>query len=266
MRKALVLLAIFALPVVNANAADMPIKAPPAPLTSFSWTGLYVGAEMGAGDSHTDSVRNVANASFPVGFADTINTTGFLGGLEAGANYQFEWLVVGVEGDWQGSSISGTTKTFSPLVPGRYTAESRETDWVSTVTGRLGLAWGRWMLFGKGGEAWRRVNDSASNLTYSGAGALLSDQTVNPSTQAGYVVGGGVEWAPYDQLSFKLEYDGYNFGTSQSTGGVCITGGCGGAGAIVGPGETTNTPRMWEIKGGVNFRFNWPMGPMAARF
>lgn len=241
-------------------AADMPLKAPPAaapPPQAFSWTGIYLGTEVGYGESHTDSVRVVANNSFPVGFSDTTNFHGALGGVDLGANYQWNWLVLGVEGDWQGSMISGTAQVFSPIFAGRFTDQSRETNWISTVTGRIGLAWDHWLVYGKGGGAWRRINESASNVTFSPAGVVLSNATVNAATESGYVVGGGVEWAASDLVSVKLEYDWYNFGTQASSGGVCLAGGCGGPGAIIASGESSSQPRLWEIKGGVNLHFNW---------
>ena len=61
--------------------------------------------------------------------------------------------------------------------------------------------------------------------------------------------------------------DWYDFGSGPSPGGLCLSGGCGGAGAIVPPGDTTNTSRqMWEIKGGVNIHLNFPFGATAAAY
>lgn len=252
---------LIATPVL---AAEMPVKAPPPP---FSWTGFYIGGEFGWGESRTHNVRNVANSSFPVGFEETIDETGIMGGGVLGANYQINQFVFGIEGDWQGSGVSAREDVPSPLVPGRVTIENREVNWVSTVTGRVGWAWDRWLLYAKGGGAWRRVNESASNLTFNRAGVLLADSTVNPATQSGWVVGGGVEWAASELISFKLEGDWYDFGSGSSTGGVCLSGGCGGAGAIIAPGETTNTSRqMWEIKGGFNIHFNSFFGATAAAY
>ena len=254
-----------------ANAAEMPVKAPaaqqPAP-PPFSWTGFYIGAEFGWGESRTESIRNVGNTTFPVGFTQTIEHNGVLAGGEVGANYQINQFVIGVEGDWQGAGISGTNNVASPLVAGRFTEEAREVNWVATVTGRAGVAWDRWLLYAKGGAAWRRVNQSASNTTISGAGVTLASESVFADTQSGYVVGGGLEWAFSEQVSVKVEGDWYNFGSAGSTGGICNFGGCGGAGAIVAAGEVTDTTReMWEIKGGVNIHFNFPYGgAVAARY
>lgn len=265
-REIIVIAALAGLIATPVFAADMPLKAPPPPPQIFSWTGFYIGGEFGWGESRTNSVRNVGNASFPVGFAETFDESGVLGGFDVGANYQINQFVLGVEADWQASGVSGSQTVASPLVAGRVTVEDREVNWVSTVTGRIGYAWDRWLLYAKGGGAWRHVNDSASNATFSGAGVLLANETLNSETMSGYVVGGGLEWAPSQLVSLKLEGDWYDFGSAPSAGGVCQFGGCGGPGAIVAAGETTNTSReMWEIKGGVNFHLNFLSGGMAAR-
>lgn len=264
------LVAVSALITGPAMAADlrMPVKAPPAPIAQvFSWTGFYIGGEVGWGESRTDTVRNVGNNNFPAGFTGTFDQSGVLGGGVLGANYQINQFVLGVEGDWQASGIKGHASIASPLIAGHVTEENREINWVATVTGRVGLAWDRWLLYAKGGAAWRRVNESATNTTFNTAGAVLSSNSVNPETQNGYVIGGGLEWAFTDLVSMKLEGDWYNFGSGPSAGGICITGGCGGSGAIVAAGENSNTSReMWEVKGGVNIHFNFLSGGLASRY
>lgn len=263
MRKILVSLAVLgAMPVAAASAADMPLKAPPAvAATVFSWTGFYIGAEGGYGDARGDNTRLIANSQFLAGTTSSEDRTGELFGFDVGANYQFNWLVLGVEGDFQWTGISGTATQFgntaAALATANRTLEYRETDWIDTVTGRVGLAWDRWMIYGKGGAAWRRVNNSGLNTTFSGAGTAVSNSTVNASNESGYVVGGGVEWAPFNQVSFRVEGDWYNFGSNLSTGGTCLSGGCGGAGAAVAAGDVSTKSTIWEIKGGVDFLFNW---------
>lgn len=269
MRKTLVSLAILAaMPVAVASAADMPLKAPPAPVaaTVFSWTGIYFGAETGWGNSRGESTRLVGNSQFLTGTTDTADRNGGLFGFDVGANYQFNWLVVGVEGDFQWSLINGTHIQFGntpgALATNNRTAETRNTDWIDSITGRLGVAWDRWMIYGKGGGAWRGLNkDNASSVTTTGAGGLLSNTSLNSSTETGYVIGAGVEWAPSEMVSVKLEGDWYNFGNNLSAGGTCLAAAttCGGVpvGGATPSGETTTKTTIWEIKGGVNFHYNW---------
>jgi outer membrane immunogenic protein len=259
------LAALAAFPVAAASAADMPLKAsPPVAATVFSWTGIYIGAEAGYGGTRSDSTRLVANSQFLAGTTDSVDRYGSLLGFVVGANYQFNWLVLGVEGDWQYSLISGTATQFgntpAALATGNRTAESRETNSIATVAGRLGVAWDRWMIFGKGGAAWRRIDQSAGNDTFTAANALVSSSSTAPANEHGYVVGGGLEWAPSDIVSVKLEGDWYNFGNNLSAGGTCIVGACGGPGAPTASGQSTTKSTAWEIKGGVNMRLNWLAG------
>src|ERR1700739_1089679 len=93
MKKFLLASASFALFAAPAAAADMsarPYKAPPPPAplaTVYNWTGFYIGGHVGgawAGDNTLQS-----------------NDGRFLGGVQAGADYQFNpnW-VVGIEGQY----------------------------------------------------------------------------------------------------------------------------------------------------------------------
>jgi outer membrane immunogenic protein len=269
---ALVTLAAIGFTTGSAMAADMPVKAPAmvAPVP-FTWTGFYFGVEGGYAQGKSTNTRNVANGNFPVGFQATESTSGAIGGFEAGANYQISWVVLGVEGDFQGAAMNGSTTLASVLKPGNTVVTTRDTDWISTVTGRLGLAFDRWMIFGKGGAAWRGANTAATNTVFNAAGTEVTQETQGSSTEFGYVVGGGVEWAPVDNLGLKLEYDWYNFGNQSSSATTCVfqTAGnaCGGLGSVTAPGAATSTPTAWEIKGAINFRFNpFSTGPVVARY
>src|SRR3990170_2664876 len=84
-----------------ALAADLPMRAPaplvaPAPL--FTWTGFYIGAQVGAARQRNElaesSICVPTCVDRVVGRAD-----GFVGGVHAGFNWQAGVLVFGVEGD-----------------------------------------------------------------------------------------------------------------------------------------------------------------------
>src|ERR1700737_3028889 len=95
--------AAAALAVCSAAAADLPMVPTPvpvapvasAPAAIFSWTGFYIGGHVGGGfdrSSWSDPFTG-ANNTFTSG-------AGFLGGAQAGANLQFNRVVLGVEGDF----------------------------------------------------------------------------------------------------------------------------------------------------------------------
>src|SRR5687767_5917717 len=85
-----------------AAAADLPVRsAPPAPIIAaapiFTWTGFYVGGQVGYGWNANDN-DFVLPGGFVVQSGDFGDEgDGFLAGVHAGYNVQFGSFVVGVE-------------------------------------------------------------------------------------------------------------------------------------------------------------------------
>ncbi|WP_424631284.1 outer membrane protein [Bradyrhizobium sp. SYSU BS000235] len=230
--------AIFALGTASAVAADLPArtytKAPAyAPAPVFNWSGIYVGGHIGAAFGGDDGF-----ASNIVGLSGSNRDAAFLGGGQLGADYQFapNW-VVGIEG--QISGISNNDRTFSD---GIGTLRDR-SDWLASVTGRLGYTWGPGMIYAKGGVAFRDNKDiDAVNF-----GLVTTDRQ-----DTGYTVGGGFEYMFAPAWSAKVEYQYYNFDTTNVTVG-------GGLGAV------SYKDDLHTVKVGVNYHFNWA-GPVVAKY
>src|SRR3712207_2520306 len=95
----------------GAMAADLPSRRAPAPVFSavpvFTWTGFYVGVNAGVGFSNNDDDGIVFGADTI--FGDSDDDASFIGGAQAGYNYQIGSFVVGVEGDLQWADFGGTT-------------------------------------------------------------------------------------------------------------------------------------------------------------
>src|SRR5579862_7004496 len=152
---------LIGMPVV-AMSADMPTpppiyKAPPAYVApAFSWTGFYIGANMGAGWNQGN-----LNDSFGLFSGGANNNATFLGGGQVGANYQINNFVLGIEGDFDwfanNNSATGTTTDGSTTISG-----IENPRWLTTLTGRLGIAVDRVLFYGKGGGAWVGSN----NITF----------------------------------------------------------------------------------------------------
>lgn len=157
MRLSLTLIFALATGVASATAADLPMKAPPAPVRAVSWTGCYVGAGAGYGMSNqrrevitpyggpfaTAGVNAAGTQAFALAFVGppgTVflpNTTfggeGWLGTAQVGCDYQFNgnWLIGAfADGDW--SSIRGDRDLFG-IFRGEQTLRS---SWA--VGGRVG--------------------------------------------------------------------------------------------------------------------------------
>jgi outer membrane immunogenic protein len=190
-----------------AGAADMPVKAPPpAPAPVWSWTGFYVGANVGYGWSQKTFVNNF---SPPIGAVDaTPNPSGVVGGLQAGYNFQINSLLLGIEGNFDWSGAKSSVSCFPLLAPQTCTADPR---WVAAITGRIGEIFGQSLFYVRGGAAW--VHDSYSNLALAGAPspALPGLLFVANETRAGWVIGGGIEYMFLPNWSAKIEYNYYGF-------------------------------------------------------
>lgn len=146
----------------------------------FSWTGFYVGANVGYGQGPV--TETVLFNGTSLGSAG-VNPKGFIGGAQVGYNYQFDnRFVLGVEADFDLSAQSGSIAG----VDVKYTR-------IGTVRGRVGYAYDRWLPYLTGGYAFGRVTASTGGIT---AG----------ENRNGWALGAGVEYALNQSWSVKGEY------------------------------------------------------------
>lgn len=233
MRKLLVatvaLAALVGTPALAADMAAPVYKAPPPPAPIFSWTGFYIGGELGGAWAN----GNVSDSLF--GLNVSSNHDGWLGGGVVGFNYQVSSVVFGIEGDFDWTSLKATGGGV--FVPGVGTLQaSAKTDWITTVAGRVGFAADRALFYVKGGGGWVGNTASITNLT-TGAAASASN------TNNGWLIGGGLEYAFTPNWSGKLEYD-YLGLRSWSWNSVVF------------PGDTFTASRNISMfKAGINYRF-----------
>jgi outer membrane immunogenic protein len=251
------LLAMLASP---AMAADLPAKAPlfkaPPPVAIFSWSGFYVGANIGYswGRSRNDwdvfaaalTVVNptVCPPALCVSGSDTNKINGAIGGLQAGYNWHMANFVVGLETDVQASGQRGS-QVFSapfatsiivgviPVVGTVSAAYTQRLAWLATLRGRLGFAADRWLVYATGGLAYGRVtiDGTATATGFGGDEGGPGECTAVPGsadlcplasfrsgvTKAGWTLGAGAEGAIADGWSWKIEYLHVDLGTVTTT-------------------------------------------------
>ena len=208
-----VLVAVFGLllgscfPGANpAGAADMP-DVIPAYAPAWSWTGLYIGAHLGAGSASSQ----FSDPAGPPIYGGTVRSPAFLGGGQAGYNWQIpnSKFVLGVEGDVSGYVSDGSATCLASS--GFFiSANCRVHQGLGgSLTGRVGWAagaQGRTLLYAKGGGAWLQESiDITSN-------PLAFPSTGFDGTRWGWTAGAGVERAITPAWSFRLEYDYSKFG------------------------------------------------------
>jgi outer membrane immunogenic protein len=172
-RIALVAAALIAA-VSSVQAADLSYgsRAPYTvnqPLNMYSWAGPYIGGNIGWDWGSVDN-----NPTKP---------SGFVGGVQAGYNWQNGPWVFGIEGDFQGN---GASDTFAPW--------KFSNPWFGTVRGRAGYALNNVLFYGTAGLAF-------GELTGQTFGSLSESHT-----NAGWTVGLGAEVGLAQNWSAKVEY------------------------------------------------------------
>ncbi|MDR3375420.1 MAG: porin family protein [Ancalomicrobiaceae bacterium] len=189
--------ALFVSMATAASAADLgrPVKAPePYPQTiaayGFSWTGAYVGANIGANLAH-----GVAGDS-----------SGVIGGLQAGYLWQTGQFVYGLEADVSLGNNSKST-SFSDAVLGGVSTQRDRIDWNTSYRGRLGYAFDRFLVYGTGGLALANIESRFSNTNN---GVTVTDKNTN--FRAGWSLGAGLEYAITNNVTVRGEYLHNGFG------------------------------------------------------
>jgi outer membrane immunogenic protein len=186
--------------IMPAMAADMtPYYRTPLQAQPFYWTGVYIGANVGG------AWPNIQLNGFGAGSQSRV-----MGGLYAGYNWQLapQWLI-GAEVDSSWTDLS-------------------RVNWLGSVRGRIGYTpFSTLLLYFTGGAASIEVDTTGSALGNAN------------QTKTGWVIGGGLEWAPWaNNWLVRAEYLNYSFS------GVLV-------GSSLGTGDLT----ISEIRAGVAYKF-----------
>ena len=234
-----------------AQAADMGVPSrsyyPPLPPAIYDWTGIYLGGHIGGG-MLTDSVSQ--NGVSNLTGSGNLRPAGVIGGAQIGANYEFVPWVVGIEASWTDSAIQGNTLigTISAIAPQeRFTSQAQ---WFAALTGRVGYAANDWLFYAKAGGAWMDARYTEDLLSAAGAmiapGTTVATQVITDN-RTGFTVGAGIEFGLVENLSAKIEYDFYDFG-SKNYNFNAIT-------------PVSVSSNLHTIIVGLNYKFNWSGGP-----
>lgn len=201
--------AVLAL-ITPATAADMPLKAPPPVAAPYNWTGSYYGVNAGwVHDAFDWRYTNPSPATCCAPFSDSNDN--FILGAHTGFQVQFNQIVVGVETAILSGSQDRTSFTGC-IAPNSLTVACQmERGTTFTAGGRLGWAWGDWLLFGSGGAAWAHVRTNLANPVLVGGTFDTTDRK-----HTGWYAGGGFEWVAYKgsiaDMIVGLEYQHIDLG------------------------------------------------------
>ncbi|HEY2138153.1 MAG TPA: HoxN/HupN/NixA family nickel/cobalt transporter [Xanthobacteraceae bacterium] len=180
----------------RAGAADavvaLPLKAPAAP-KRYDWTGWYAGGHVGYSrgrgyDTLLDPAASDASSSFGSLF----------GGVQIGYSYLLpSRILLGIEVD-----ISFPAFLDDGIVGHRTTPNAtnfEKLDFVSTLRGRVGYAFDRWLVYGTGGFAGAQARFLADP-------GLVNPEDKVLKLRAGWSLGAGVEFPVSSGWTARVEY------------------------------------------------------------
>jgi outer membrane immunogenic protein len=253
---------------------------PVSPAPTYSWTGVYVGANAGYGwgNASGDTVSGdpasalFLSQTFSSSFASSFRQSGGFVGAQAGYNWQFSgnW-VGGFEADLQAAHIAGSNSNVVFLNPGSFGTSfpfdlnaERNLEWFGTVRGRLGvLATPNLLVYGTAGLAYGKTETSGSVVLANGTVAYTAGgfgfKCSGPATcyagsgsqtSTGWAAGAGFEDRLSRNLTAKLEYLHVDLGGQTltlnsplpSTSGVSV-------------GHVFNREQVDIIRFGLNYQF-----------
>jgi len=192
-----------------ASAADLLVKAPiVAPIPVFSWTGCYIGGNVGYGKGQTS--QNVSFDDIQNGGefhpATNFNNKGGAYGLQGGCNYQWGMFVAGLEGDYSWANLTAHSgfiapENFDPTLIDSAAFNSKISS-LASIRGRFGIAADRFLVYTTMGWAWAKFKYSYVFNDWSDGSSVSSFST----TADGVVLGAGVNYALTNWLILRAEY------------------------------------------------------------
>ncbi len=212
-----------------APAADLSTYREPPPQgffpPPFTWTGFYVGLNVGGVWGTGNRSTTLYDAGFPLlstYYPDTLGTgaSGWLAGGQGGYNWQSGAVVFGLETDVDWTGMDKTYAFISaPLTvyaPGDFVNvnASAALKWLGTTRARIGIAVtpdSRLMVYGtgglaySGGDGYLNVFDNVDGLYWHG--------TPSPA-RVGWTIGAGAEYAFAGNVTLRGEYLFYDLGAS----------------------------------------------------
>jgi outer membrane immunogenic protein len=186
----------------GAMAADVEV-------TPDLWSGFYLGAQAGYMQG-TGSDSDLCFSDTGVGsgcFSDADdgfdisdnNMDGVTVGGYVGYNYRIDQVVLGLEGDANWDNANGSSSVLGSL---NY---DTGINWDFSVRARLGLVVDeRALLYVTGGPSW--VNTDVDTNLGIGVADVANFKSGDESTEFGWVLGAGAEYAITEHLSMKAEY------------------------------------------------------------
>jgi outer membrane immunogenic protein len=225
-----------------ARSADLPLPGGPVPPSSYypvsapiNWGGVYIGLNGGYAMGHS-------NWSDTIGSTGDFNVNGGLFGGTLGVNYAGfgDWVLLGIEGDFDWSGTQGSSNNCAVLGEPLGSSCTTAAKWLSTFRLRAGYTWSHFLFYTTAGGA-------AGNIRLSDSNGV----TLNPGSSLGWTAGGGIEYLFTDSISAKVEYLYVNLGKISCPPGTL----CSFDSTSISDGSVSFTENLVRV--GVNYKFSW---------
>jgi outer membrane immunogenic protein len=213
----------------------------PAPLPECNWTGFYIGLNVGGqfGHSENKDLDDYWRPDRPWGYDES----GVVAGGQVGYNFQWNWIVLGVEADGGYMNLEGRGEEPRTNFSGGPNVGSSDSDFFTTIRGRLGFGLGHWLFYATGGGIGvnyeTRMDDDPEDL-----------HGHKQEFNWGWTGGGGIEYMFGCHWTMKVEYLRYEL-DKQDFSGVWPASTGGGNVVYRFNGNTEGN----IIRGGLNYKF-----------
>jgi len=230
---------------VSAQAADL--GAPRMPIAAavvapaFNWTGFYIGAHLGGGFGR-QTWANIDLTAEPV----SLSPNGVLGGVHFGYNHQISNVVLGIDVALSAASLRASAAS---IVTPPVTYATR-INFLTTVTGRLGFAVDRALLYVSGGYA-------GVNVQTTGTNPVLPDSFTNTSFRSGFTVGAGLNYQITPNWIAGIDYKYIHLG-GESRAGTTV--------AAIPYAQTSIRTHIHQVTGSISYLFSTGPSAVVARY
>ena len=154
--------------------------------------GWWDGPEIGVQGGYAWGTSKGSIPAIPLTYK--FDPSGGLGGAHAGYNWQWDHVVLGIEGDAEGADVNGSlTGNFPTVRPIFRGTAKTNMDFDASIRGKLGYAFDRVLVYGTGGVAF---GDVKTTFTAVGPDTVGSTSDV----RVGWTAGGGLAYAHHAEL------------------------------------------------------------------
>ena len=198
---------------VSAGPEPMPSgkemkQVAPAPVPECNWTGFYLGINVGGQFGHSEDTDDPGDPNGNNNFWNEpdrpwgYDEDGIVAGGQVGYNFQWRWVVLGIEAEGGYMNLDGSGQY--PGVPDTF--GHTDSDFFTTIRGRIGIALNHWLIYGTGGGIGvnyeQQVSDTNAAFPFSG---VLHDES-HTDFNWGFTFGGGIEYMFGCHWSIRAEY------------------------------------------------------------